>query len=117
MVSTWYGKRQVTKLSVGLAQHKVPMAQERVSTAWLNPVTASTQGLPTCHVPPSFAYYHALELMPMASHACADLIHLYYPTLELGARYEDLGQQQGRRRGGAEPPGDRNRRKDAVSHL
>jgi hypothetical protein len=99
-VDTWRGKVQVEKYSSKLAATEVPMAQERLSWVWFGQLLPKQVGatetftLRPYHVPPSFANLQAEVLLPIAIHAGADLMDLFYPTLRLTAELEDLREQE-----------------------
>lgn len=98
-VRGFVGKRAVTKLFGRVAGREVPMAQERLSFHWFDPdhsvvfgpglETASrlTSTLGPYMIPQAFAREQAAVLLPVAIHACADLMELFFPTLELKAEY------------------------------
>jgi len=100
-VNTWRGPRTVTYYNADIAGREVPLAAERLSVVWfagdlLPDVQGASSGwsLRPYQVPPSFAGAQAEVLMPVAIHACADLMDLFYPTLRLAAEYEDLREQE-----------------------
>lgn len=62
--------------------------------AWVAPflgdtIPLATKGLYWHYVPPSFAKQQARVLIPIAIHAAADLMHQFFPTLELEGRFDD----------------------------
>jgi hypothetical protein len=52
-------------------------------------IPLATEGLYWYYVSPAFAKRQARVLIPIAVNACADLMHQFYPTLELEGRFED----------------------------
>ncbi len=98
-VRGFVGKRDVKKLFGRVAGREVPMAQERLSFHWFDPdhsvvfgpglETASgfTSKVGPYMIPQAFAREQAAVLLPIAIHACADLMDLFFPTLELKAEY------------------------------
>jgi antitoxin component YwqK of YwqJK toxin-antitoxin module len=91
VVTTWRGERTVRQLNAPLVNDEIPLAKERLSTVWFGPldaVNAAIHAVRPYQVPPSFAYNQARVLIPVATHACADLMHLFYPTLELVVTYQ-----------------------------
>lgn len=99
LVSGWIRntKREVKQLSGAFTVGKIPMAQQRLSLYWFDPdmetleMIARLKGLGPYHIPPSYAEKKSWVLMPIAIHACADLMHHFFPTLELTTEYADLG--------------------------
>ena len=104
------GKRKVKRLFAKIAGREVPVAQERLSFHWFDPdrslipgsveeakVTAgrAVSNLGPYMIPSAFAREQAAVLLPIAIHACADLMDLFFPTLELEAKYRDEGLQAG----------------------
>ena len=91
--------REVKELSGSFTVGEIPMARQRLSFHWFDPEMdtlekiARLQGLGPYHIPPSYAEKKSWVLMPIAIHACADLMHHFFPTLELKAEYLDLGIQ------------------------
>jgi|GEM_PF-3854307 len=62
--------------------------------AWVAPflggtIPMATKGTYWHYVPPSFAKQQARVLIPIAIHAAADLMHQFYPTMELQGRFDD----------------------------
>jgi hypothetical protein len=91
-VKGWLVDRTVKRLYVPLVNDKIPLAQERLSYHWFTTVGEEMdRKLRPYQIPPSFAAEQARVLMPVAIYACADLMHHFYPTLELQADYRDLG--------------------------
>jgi hypothetical protein len=86
---------------------RAPMAQERLSFHWFDPEQSFLGGfdafkekagraaavrfgrLGRYHVPHAFGPPQGEVLLPMAIHACADLMDLFFPTLELKAEFEE----------------------------
>lgn len=84
----------------------VPMAQERLSFHWFDPdqsiwidplESAATFSGATgrYHIPNSYAPKQAKVLLPIAIHANADLMDMFFPTLELAAVFTEKGVQTG----------------------
>jgi len=98
--------RTVKKLYGVFDGKRVAMAQERLSFHWFDPeqtvfggfdnlkekggrgIAVGTNRLGPYHVPHAFAASQGEVLLPMAIHACADLMDLFFPTLELKAEFE-----------------------------
>jgi len=98
-VSKFYGLFDAVK--------RVPMAQERLSFHWFDPEQSFLGGfdplkekvargvagrlgrLGRYHVPHAFAPSQGEVLLPLAIYACADLLELFFPTLELKAEFEE----------------------------
>ncbi len=98
-VSKFYGLFDAIK--------RVPMAQERLSFHWFDPEQSFLGGfdplkekvargvagrlgrLGRYHVPHAFAPFQGVVLLPLAIYACADLLELFFPTLELKAEFEE----------------------------
>lgn len=91
------GKRKINILNAAYINDKIPMAQEKLSYSVFQPMWMQIEEMlyHRYHVPPSFAKDQGRVLLPVAIYACADLIHLFFPTLELKAEYKDLGDQPG----------------------
>jgi hypothetical protein len=76
------------------------MAQQRLSLYWFDPdmetleMIARLKGLGPYHIPPSYADKKSWVLIPIAIHACADLMHHLFPTMELKSEFTDLGIQE-----------------------
>ena len=87
-VKTWRGERTVRQLNAPLVNDEIPLAQERLSRVWFGPLAARatrrSHAVRPYQVPPSFAYNQARVLIPVAIHACADLMHLFYPDARAG---------------------------------
>lgn len=100
-VRGWLGYRKVKKLYAPLVNDKISIAQERLSFHWFDPdqdtleKVARAGSLGRYQIPPSFAKEQGRVLLPIAMHACADLMHLFFPTLELSAEYEIPEPEQG----------------------
>lgn len=96
-VEGWLGDRTTKKLYAPLINDRIPLAQERLSFHWFEPDmdvrerVARAANLAPYHIPSSFARDQARVLIPVAIYACADLMHHFFPTLELTAEYNDLG--------------------------
>jgi len=93
-VSTFQGEKAAYKFTAALASSTVPMAQSRLSLHWFDPVPESVQKVAKLavgqyHIPPSFAKGQGQVLLPIATHANADLAYLFFPTLELTAQYQE----------------------------
>ena len=104
------GTRKVTRLFAKIAGREVPMAQERLSFQCFDPdhslIPGDMEGLKTragragmdlgpYMIPSAFAHEQSAVLLPLAIHAAADLMNLFFPTLELQADYRDEGLQLG----------------------
>ncbi len=88
-------------------EKRVPMAQERLSFHWFDPEQSFLGGfdqtkekvarggvgalgrLGRYHVPHAFGPPQGEVLLPLAIYACADLMNLFFPTLELKAEFEE----------------------------
>ncbi len=72
---------------------RVPMAINTLSKSvgWIFGESVSETGFFT---PPRYAKPQGQVLLPIAIYANADLMHLFFPTLELGADYQDMGLQE-----------------------
>ncbi len=85
--------RKVKVFYAPFVNDELPLAQERLSLHWFDPdqATLSKIGrlgtLGPYHIPGEFAEGYAEVLMPIAIHANADLMHMFYPTMELKAEY------------------------------
>jgi len=96
-VEGWLRDRTTRRLSTPLINDTIPLVQERLSFHWFDPdmttkeKVARLANLAPYHIPSSFGPDQARVLMPVAIYACADLMHHFFPTLELGATYENLG--------------------------
>ncbi len=99
--------RTVKKLYGVFDGKRVAMAQERLSFHWFDPeqtvfggfdnlkektgrgIAVGANRLGPYHVPHAFASSQTEVLLPLAIHACADLMDLFFPTLELKAEFEE----------------------------
>jgi hypothetical protein len=90
--------RKVKVFFAPFVNDEFPLAQERLSFHWFDPdqATLSRIGrlgtLGPYHVPGEFAEGYAEILMPIAIHANADLMHMFYPTMELRSEYYETEQ-------------------------
>ncbi|MGI6253021.1 MAG: hypothetical protein ACOYJV_06265 [Aminivibrio sp.] len=101
------GKREVRRF-YGLFDHRrAAMIQDRLSFHWFDPdqsflagfegalekggraVAAGLGKLGPFQIPHAFAAEQGQILLPVAIHGAADLINLFYPTLELTAEYDE----------------------------
>jgi len=113
------GPREVKRLFARVAGRDVPMAQERLAFHWFDPdhslifgnkletigrASSVKSKLGPYMIPSAFAREQAAVLLPVAIHACADLMDLFFPTLELQANYRPEGLASGAG-GGAEASG------------
>ena len=84
----------------------VPMAQERLSFHWFDPdqsiwndpleSAASYAGATgRYHIPNAYAPNQAKVLLPIAIHAGADLIDMFFPTMELVSAFTEKGVEKG----------------------
>jgi hypothetical protein len=106
--------RKVKRLFAKVAGREVPIAQERLSMQWFDPDHTLMPGdmeelkqrvgrigmgagtysrLGPYMIPSAFAREQSAVLLPLAIHAGADLMNLFFPTLELRAEYRDEGLQ------------------------
>ena len=81
---------------------KTPMTQERLSFHWFDPdksvkekIADHAVGVGPYQIPPSYAFYHRYVLIPVATHACADLMHLFFPTMEVVSDFSDPESEEG----------------------
>lgn len=92
---------------------RVPMAQERLSFHWFDPdqsiwndpleSAASYSGATgRYHIPNAYAPNQAKVLLPIAIHANADLMDMFFPTMELVSTFAEKGVEKGDAPGGAE---------------
>ena len=90
---------------------RAPMIQDRLSFHWFDPeqsFVSGTEGfkekagraaavalrrLGPFQIPHAFAAGQGEILLPVAIHACADLMDLFYPTLELKAEFEETDSE------------------------
>lgn len=90
--------RKVKVFYAPFLNDEFPLAQERLSFHWFDPdqSTMSKIGrlgnLGPYHIPGEFAADYAEIVMPIAIHANADLMHMFYPTLELSVEYYETEQ-------------------------
>ena len=114
-VSKFYGHFDQVK--------RVPMAQERLSFHWFDPeqsflgefdkfkekagrgAAGGLGRLGRYHVPHAYAPFQGEVLLSLAIYACADLLELFFPTLELKAEFEE-SELLPEREPGADPPED-----------
>lgn len=84
----------------------VPMAQERLSfhwfdpdqSIWIDPLESAGRlggNHGRYHIPNAYAPKQARVLLPIAIYANADLMDMFFPTLELTATFTNEGIQQG----------------------
>ena len=88
-------KKTVKKIFGAFVNDKIPLAQERLSYTWFQPSNALKEKLVEktlgrYQIPPSIAKEQGRVLLPIAIHACADLMDMFFPTLELIAQYNEL---------------------------
>ncbi|PKN43139.1 MAG: hypothetical protein CVU60_01920 [Deltaproteobacteria bacterium HGW-Deltaproteobacteria-18] len=92
---------------------RVPMAQERLSFHWFDPdqsiwndpleSAASFAGATgRYHIPNAYAPNQAKVLLPIAIHANADLMDMFFPTMELTSAFAEKGVEKGEAPGGGE---------------
>lgn len=87
-------KTTLTTLYGAFINEKIPMAQEKLSYSVFKTGAAMQiyeRLYHRYHIPPSFADGYAKVLMPVAIHACADLMHSFFPTMQLEADFDDQG--------------------------
>ena len=102
------GEREVRRFYGVFDSERAPMIQDRLSFHWFDPeqsfvsdfegakekggraVAAGLGRLGPFQVPHAFAAGQGRILLPVAIHACADLMNLFYPTLELRAEFEEM---------------------------
>ncbi|ACU90605.1 hypothetical protein Dbac_2526 [Desulfomicrobium baculatum DSM 4028] len=91
----------------------VPMAQERLSFHWFDPdqsiwidplesAAAYSGATGRYHIPNAYAPKQAKVLLPIAIHANADLMDMFFPTMELVCAFAEKGVQKGDAPGGEE---------------
>jgi hypothetical protein len=91
----------------------VPMAQERLSFHWFDPdqsilidplefAASYSSAIGRYHIPNAYAPNQAKVLLPIAIHANADLLDMFFPTLELTSTFAEKGFQKGEAPGGDE---------------
>lgn len=101
------GEREVRRFYGLFGGKRAAMIQDRLSFHWFDPdqsfvsdfdgfkekggraVAAGLGRLGPFQIPHAFAAEQGAILLPMAIHGCADLIDLFYPTLELRTQYEE----------------------------
>ncbi len=96
-----YGTIKTIRLYAKVAGREVPMAQTRLSSTWFDPdhslVGAARGGavdfVSPFMIPSAFAHEQSAVALPLAIHAGADLMNLFFPTLELQADFNDEGLQ------------------------
>jgi hypothetical protein len=92
---------------------RVPMAQERLSFHWFDPdqsvwndpleSAASFAGATgRYHIPNAYAPDQARVLLPIAIYANADLMDMFFPTMELASTFTKKGVEEGKAPGGDE---------------
>lgn len=104
----FFTEREVRRFYGVFDGKRVPMIQDRLSFHWFDPeqsfvsdfegakekggraVAAGLGRLGPFQVPHAFAAEQGRILLPVAIHACADLMDLFYPTLELKAEFEEM---------------------------
>ena len=102
------GEREVRRFYGVFDSQRAAMIQDRLSFHWFDPeqsflsdfegakekggraVAVGLGRLGPFQIPHAFAAEQGKILLPVAIHACADLMDLFYPTLELKAEYEEM---------------------------
>ena len=102
------GEREVRRFYGVFDSERAAMIQDRLSFHWFDPeqsflsgfegakekggraVAAGLGRLGPFQVPHAFAAEQGRILLPVAIHACADLMDLFYPTLELKAEFKEM---------------------------
>ena len=102
------GEREVRRFYGVFDTERAAMIQDRLSFHWFDPeqsflsdfegakekagraVAVRMGRLGSFQIPHAFAAEQGRILLPVAIHACADLMDLFYPTLELRAEYEEM---------------------------
>ncbi|MGI6782884.1 MAG: hypothetical protein ACOX5A_01545 [Aminivibrio sp.] len=106
-IQGFVGKREVRRFYGLFDSRRAAMMQDRLSFHWFDPDQSFMAGfegalekggraaaaglgkLGPFQIPHAFAAEQGQILLPVAIHAAADLIDLFYPTLELSAEYDE----------------------------